>query len=73
MKSDEQFGLVFESYVEIYIACFPLGHAPGLSALVCVCVCARQSMPSDERVKDWRGLNSASLLLDYWHICTCGV
>lgn len=46
---------------KIYTACFPLGHAPGLSALLCVC----RSMPSDQLVKDWRRLNCASLLLDY--------
>lgn len=41
-------------YISIYTACFPLGHTPGLSALLC----ARRSMPSDPLVK---GLETTEL------------
>lgn len=53
----------FESDLEIYTACFPVGHTSGLSTLLCV----YQSMLPDLRVKEQRGQKSASLLLDYRH------
>lgn len=40
----------FESSLEIFTACFPLGYTPGLSALLCVCARAW----SDQLIKDWR-------------------
>lgn len=53
----------FESDLEIYTACFPVGHTSGLSTLLCV----YQSMLPDLRVKEQRGQKSASFLLDYRH------
>lgn len=50
----------FENSLDTYVACFPLANTPRLSALLCV--------PKHAVRSACEGLNSASLLLDYWHI-----
>lgn len=49
----------FESSLDTY-ACFPLANTPRLSAPLC--------LPKHAVRSACKGLNSASLLLDYWHI-----